>query len=86
MRLSEYMLSKNWLAQFRTSKYKALGAQLLNQLKIVSAVSSRQVLNKQTLTELQTELQASIAVYPIAPPVPHEIAGYDPFTGRPNPK
>ena len=46
MRLSEYMLSQNWLAQFHTSKDKALGAQLLNQLKIVSAGSSRQVLNK----------------------------------------
>lgn len=80
LRLSEHPLSQKWLAQFRTNKDRAQAAQLLNQLKLVSA-RDFEVGIEQELTQLQARLQATIAVYPIAPRMPNEIAGYDPFTG-----
>lgn len=80
LRLSEHPLSQKWLAQFRTSEDRAQAAQLLNQLKLVSARDFETGV-EQVLTQLQARLQATIAIYPIAPPMPDEIAGYDPFTG-----
>lgn len=80
LRLSEHSLSQQWLAQFRTSEDRGLAAQLLNQLKLVSSREFEAGI-EQALTNLQTKLQATIAVYPIAPPIPGEIAGYDVFTG-----
>ncbi|MEO5334385.1 MAG: hypothetical protein H7839_20410 [Magnetococcus sp. YQC-5] len=80
LRLSEHPSSQKWLAQFRNSKDRALAAQLLNQLKLVSNREFESGI-EQALTQLQARLQARIAVYPVAPPIPGEIAGYDPFTG-----
>lgn len=80
IRLSEHVLSQKWLAQFRTSEDRARAAQILNQLKLVSVREFEGAI-EQALINLQTTLQATIAVYPIAPPIPNEIAGYDPFTG-----
>ncbi|MHB8226760.1 phosphoribosyltransferase-like protein [Acidithiobacillus sp.] len=80
MRLSEHTLSQKWLAQFRTSNDRALGAQMLNQLKLVSA-REFEVGIEEVLTTLQRRLQMTIAVYPIGPPIPNEIAYYDAFTG-----
>ena len=80
LRLSEHPFSQKWLAQFRTSEDRAQAAQLLNQLKLVSAREFETGI-EQALTKLQTSLQATIAVYPVAPPLSDEIAGYDPFTG-----
>jgi DNA-binding MarR family transcriptional regulator len=53
---------------------------MLNQLKLVSSREFEAGI-EQALTGLQSRLQETIAVYPIAPPIPDEIAGYDPFTG-----
>jgi len=80
LRLSEHPLSQQWLAQFRTSEDRGLATQLLNQVKLVSA-REFEVGIEQALTDLQARLQSTIAVYPIAPPIPDEIAGYDPFKG-----
>lgn len=80
LRLSEHPLSQQWLAQFRTSEDRGLAAQLLNQLKLVPSREFEAGI-EQALTDLQKKLQATIAVYPIAPPIPDEIAGYDAFTG-----
>jgi hypothetical protein len=80
LRFSEHPLSQKWLAQFRTSKDRAVAAQLLNQLKRVSAREFETAI-EQSLTGLQKRLNATIAVYPIAPPMPGEIAGYHPFNG-----
>lgn len=80
LRLSEHPLSQQWLARFRTSEDRGLAAQLLNQLKLVSSREFEAGI-EQALTDLQKKLQATIAVYPIAPPIPDEIAGYDAFTG-----
>lgn len=80
IRFSEHPQSQKWLAQFRTGEDRARAAQLLNQLKLVSSREFEAGI-EQALTNLQTRLQATIAVYPIAPPIPDGIAGYDPFTG-----
>jgi hypothetical protein len=80
LRLSEHPVSQQWLAQFCTSEDRAQAAQLLNLLKLVSAREFEAGI-EQALTKLQARLQATIAVYPIAPPIPEEIAGYGPFTG-----
>lgn len=80
LRLSEHPLSQQWLAQFRTSEDRGLATQLLNQLKLVPAREFESGI-EQALTDMQSRLQSTIAVYPIAPPIPDEIAGYDPFKG-----
>lgn len=80
LRLSEHPLSQKWLAQFHTSEDRALAAQLLNQLKLVSAREFEAGIET-ALIELQTRLKATIAVYPIGPAMPDNIAGYDQFTG-----
>ena len=80
LRLSEHPLSQQWLAQFRTSEDRSLAAQLINQLKLVSSREFEAGIER-VLINLQSQLQATIAVYPITPPIPGEIAGYDAFTG-----
>ena len=80
LRLSEHPLSQKWLARFRTSEDRARAAQLLNLLKLVSAREFETTI-EQSLTDLQKQLNGTISVYPIAPPLPDEIAGYDPFNG-----
>jgi hypothetical protein len=80
LRLSEHPLSQKWLAQCRTSRDRALAAQLLNLLKLVSVREFEGEIEG-ALIELQKRVNATIAVYPIAPPLPNEIAGYDPFRG-----
>lgn len=80
LRLSEHPLSQQWLAQFRTSEDRVLAAQLINQLKLVSSREFEAGI-EQALTNLQSQLQTTIAVYPIAPPIPDDIASYDAFTG-----
>ncbi len=80
LRLSEHPLSQRWLAQFRNSEDRGRATQLLNQLKLVPAREFEAGIER-ALIDLQTRLQATIAVYPIAPPIPDEIAGYDPFKG-----
>lgn len=80
LRLSEHPLSQQWLAQFRTSEDRGLAAQLINQIKLVSSREFEAGI-EQALTNLQTQLQTTIAVYPIAPPIPGEVTGYDAFTG-----
>jgi len=80
LRLSEHPLSQKWLAQFRTSEDRALAAQLLNQLKLVSA-REFEVGIEAELTKLQRKLQATIAVYPIDPQIPDGVCGYDQFMG-----
>jgi len=80
LRLSEHPLSQEWLAQFRTTEDRYLAAQLLNQMKLVSTREFEAGI-EQELTDLQRALQSTIAVYPIAPPIPDDLVGYDPFTG-----
>lgn len=80
LRLSDHPLSQQWLAQFRTSEDRGLAAQLINQLKLVSSREFEAGI-EQALNNLQSQLQTTIAVYPIAPPIPGDIAGYDAFTG-----
>jgi hypothetical protein len=77
---SEHSLSQRRLAQFRTSDDRALAAQLLNQLKLVSARELYTII-EQSLTCLQKRLNATIAVYPIPLWMPDEIDSYYPFTG-----
>jgi hypothetical protein len=80
IRLSEHPVSQHWLARFRTAEDRALAAQLLNHLKLVSAREFETDI-EQALIDLQKEVKTTIAVYPVAPPLPYELAGYDPFTG-----
>ncbi len=80
LRLSEHPLSQKWLARFHSSGDRALAAQLLNQLKLVSAREFEAGIET-ALIELQTRLKATIAVYPVGPAIPDDIAGYDQFTG-----
>ncbi|WP_158818134.1 hypothetical protein [Methylocapsa sp. S129] len=80
LRLSEHPLSQQWLALFRTSEDRAAAAQLLNLLKLVSAREFETGIER-ALADLQRRINATIAVYPIAPPLPGEIIGYDPFVG-----
>jgi hypothetical protein len=80
LRLSEHPLSQQWLARFRTTEDRRWATQLLDQLKLVSARDFESGIER-ALIDLQVRLQATIAVYPIAPPMPDEIVGYDPFEG-----
>ncbi len=80
VRLSEHPLAQAWSSQFRTSYDRARASQLLNQLKLISGRQFETAI-EQTLTTLQQRLNSTIAVYPIAPPLPDEIVGYDPFIG-----
>ncbi|MBF0294194.1 MAG: hypothetical protein HQL96_03320 [Magnetococcales bacterium] len=80
LRLSEHQKSQQWIAQFYDSKDRALATQLINQLKLVSNREFECGI-EQAITRLHDDLKARIAVYPVAPPIPNEIAGYDPFTG-----
>jgi hypothetical protein len=78
--LSEHALSGGWTAQFRNSRDRALAAQLLNRLKLVSTREFESAIES-ALIELQKRVNSTIAVYPIAPPIPGEIVGYGPFRG-----
>ena len=80
LRLSEHHLSQQWLAQFHTSKDRALAAQLLNLIKLVSGREFESSIESSIIL-LQKKVDSTIAVYPVSPPLPQEIAGYDPFTG-----
>lgn len=80
MRLSEHYLSQQWLAQFHTSKDRGLATQLLNQLKLITTREFEAGIEL-LVTNLQKDLQSTIAVYPISSPIPDEVAGYDQFTG-----
>jgi hypothetical protein len=80
LRLSEHQLSQKWLAQFRSNEDRAQAAQMLNQLKLVSTREFESGIEL-ALTNLQTKLNATIAVYPVASPFPVGILGYDNFNG-----
>jgi hypothetical protein len=80
LRLSEHALSGEWIAQFRSSRDRALAAQLLNRLKLVSTREFESAIEN-ALIELQRRIKSTIAVYPVAPPMPGEIVGYGPFRG-----
>jgi hypothetical protein len=66
LRLSDHPSSQRWLAQFRTSEDRALATQLLNLLKLVSAREFEAGI-EQALANLQKRINATIAVYPVAP-------------------
>jgi len=80
LRLSEHPLSQNWVAQFSKCTDRAVASDFLNQLKLVSNREFETCIERNLVT-LQAKLNETIAVYPIAPPLPNEIAGYDPFNG-----
>ena len=80
LRLSEHPLSQRWVSQFKTSYDRTRASQLLNQLKLVSAREFETGI-EQILITLQKRVDATLAVYPIMPPIPDEIIGYDPFIG-----
>jgi hypothetical protein len=80
LRLSEHPASQKWLLQFGTEKDRNLAAHLLNQLKLVSLREFESNIEK-ALSNLQSELNETIAVYPVAPPIFEDISGYDPFDG-----
>ncbi len=80
IRLSESPTSINWLAQFKTALDRALAKQLLDQLKLVSSREFETSIEGE-LIRLQKRLKKRIAVYPIVPPVPDGIVGYDQFEG-----
>lgn len=80
LRLSEHHQSETWLTQFRTPRDRALAAQMLNSLKLVSIREFERGL-EQALSTLQHRLRATIAVYPIAPSQPPGVIGYRPFIG-----
>lgn len=80
LRLSEHPLSKIWLNQFHTCEDKARASQLLNQIKLVSTRDFETGI-EHALIALQEKLNATIAVYPIGPPIPKEVIGYDPLVG-----
>jgi hypothetical protein len=66
--------------RFRSGKDRALASQLLNQLKLVSAREFEAGIEAK-LTWLSTKVNSTIAVYPVIPPNPDGIIGYDPFYG-----
>ena len=74
LRLSEHSVSQQWLTQFRASEERGLGAQLLNQLKLVS-IREFETGIEHALTELQARLNSTIAVYPVTPPNPKDFWG-----------
>ena len=80
LRLSEHPLSQHWITQFCTYTDRAVASDFLNQLKLVSNREFETSIEGALIT-LQTKLNSTIAVYPIAPPLPEEIVGYDPFNG-----
>lgn len=80
LRLSEHALSQEWLAQFRNERDRLLAGQLLNRLKLVSAREFESTIEN-ALIILQQRIQATLAVYPVVPPLPKDISGYDPFEG-----
>jgi hypothetical protein len=80
LRLSEHLLSQQWLAQFHTSEDRNRAAQLLNQLKLVSTREFEAGIER-VLTKLQSRLNTTIAVYPVTPLNPKGVLGYHPFEG-----
>lgn len=79
-RFSDHPLCKEWVAQFQTREDKAMAAQLLNKLKRVSTREFETGLES-VLIELQKSLNATLAVFPVSPPLAEEILGYDQFNG-----
>lgn len=80
LRLSEHPLAQLWLAQFCTSEDRALASQLINQIKLVSGRDFESGIES-ALKRLQTQCNATIAVYPITSPNPEAVVGYHPFYG-----
>lgn len=80
LRLSEHHLSQKWISQFRSSQDRSVAAQLVNQLKLVSA-SDFEAGIKRSITELQNRLKETVAVYPVVPPNLDDVVGYDLFYG-----
>ncbi len=68
LRPSEHPLAQLWLAQFCTSEDRALASQLINQINLVSGRDFESGIES-ALIGLQTQCNATIAVYPVTPKV-----------------
>ncbi|MBF0212417.1 MAG: hypothetical protein HQM00_02500 [Magnetococcales bacterium] len=80
LRLSEHPLSQRWISQFRSTQDRSLAAQLVNQLKLVSA-SEFETGIECSIVALQKQLNTTVAVYPVVPPDSADVVGYNLFSG-----
>lgn len=80
MRLADHPLSRDWIAQFDAGRDRSSAARFLDSLHLVSSTAFESHIER-SLVNLQRDIGERIAVFPVAPPTPAGILGYNLFAG-----